>query len=410
MTKLIHSEIERKLISTLSTAKKSISIAVAWFTNPNLFATVLKKREEGIIVHLMLSDDVSNFSSHHVDFQKMINKGVVVRFTKSPRFMHNKFCLIDDRIVISGSYNWTLKAEKLNFENVIISEDPKLIEQFQEYFDHLKFESHQIFQIDQISLSRYEENENFSNSEGKAEITSKASLRLAESTRDNYPEELNSSIDHAEILYREAKLKEGLEYTKAKLIEYPKTPELYLALAMCYWRLGLREEMINYAEKVLVLNNSFVAAHNLIGIGFSEIKNKREKALVYFKKCLESYPQSHEYLVNRGRCLLDLAVDFKRQKEKSFQFQKEATKDYERIEKIVKKTSELNYSDYYSLAIAEGNLGKFTSALKNIATALIEIREEPDIWKRDMNDYREMKKLQYDVKQRLKDMRAISKA
>ena len=36
--------------------------------------------------------------------------------------MHNKYAIIDDIIVITGSFNWTDHAIKCNYENVIINQ------------------------------------------------------------------------------------------------------------------------------------------------------------------------------------------------------------------------------------------------------------------------------------------------
>ena len=52
--------------------------------------------------------------------------------------MHNKFCVIDYSTVITGSYNWSYKAES-NFENVIItSNDTTLAEQFISEFNNIR--------------------------------------------------------------------------------------------------------------------------------------------------------------------------------------------------------------------------------------------------------------------------------
>ena len=37
--------------------------------------------------------------------------------------MHDKFCIIDNQIVITGSYNWTDNAEFKNDENIVILKD-----------------------------------------------------------------------------------------------------------------------------------------------------------------------------------------------------------------------------------------------------------------------------------------------
>ncbi|MDR1897517.1 MAG: phospholipase D-like domain-containing protein [Prevotellaceae bacterium] len=51
--------------------------------------------------------------------------------------MHNKFCVIDEEIVISGSYNWTNKA-KQNHESITIIRDKELACQFLKEFKNMQ--------------------------------------------------------------------------------------------------------------------------------------------------------------------------------------------------------------------------------------------------------------------------------
>jgi phosphatidylserine/phosphatidylglycerophosphate/cardiolipin synthase-like enzyme len=37
--------------------------------------------------------------------------------------MHDKFCVIDNQVVVTGSYNWTNNAEFRNDENITIEHD-----------------------------------------------------------------------------------------------------------------------------------------------------------------------------------------------------------------------------------------------------------------------------------------------
>ena len=55
----------------------------------------------------------------------------------SPHHMHNKFALIDRRVLLNGSFNWTRSAVLNNRENVVISTSPALIGAFQAEFDKL---------------------------------------------------------------------------------------------------------------------------------------------------------------------------------------------------------------------------------------------------------------------------------
>ena len=67
-------------------------------------------------VELILNDDeINRGGDTSLDFTEFLQAGGVLRWNDSKQLMHDKFCIIDDRIVITGSYNWTNKAE-LNSE------------------------------------------------------------------------------------------------------------------------------------------------------------------------------------------------------------------------------------------------------------------------------------------------------
>ena len=51
--------------------------------------------------------------------------------------MHHKFIVIDERILINGSFNWTRTAALGNKENVMIIEDVVITRQFLAEFEKL---------------------------------------------------------------------------------------------------------------------------------------------------------------------------------------------------------------------------------------------------------------------------------
>ena len=51
--------------------------------------------------------------------------------------LHQKFCIIDSRIVANGSYNWTYYAECHNRENIVFLEDQEIITAFKKEFEQL---------------------------------------------------------------------------------------------------------------------------------------------------------------------------------------------------------------------------------------------------------------------------------
>ncbi len=144
-TEALFEDIADRIRFELEQAEHSIYIAVAWFTNRTLFNTLLQKAQQGITVQLMLSNDHINQQSH-VDYDRLNigNSAAYLIGDGNKDLMHNKFCVIDNHIVINGSYNWSYKAEK-NHENILITKgDSILAEQFVKqfkkirntYFDH----------------------------------------------------------------------------------------------------------------------------------------------------------------------------------------------------------------------------------------------------------------------------------
>jgi mitochondrial cardiolipin hydrolase len=51
--------------------------------------------------------------------------------------MHHKFALLDDNVVLTGSYNWTFASEEENHENVLVLREPRLVGVYQAEFEAL---------------------------------------------------------------------------------------------------------------------------------------------------------------------------------------------------------------------------------------------------------------------------------
>lgn len=135
----IHSHI----INHISKAESDLKICVAWFTDVDIYKSILNVQKKGVLVYIIVANHEFNKKSK-VDFKELLNnKGNVgyigsLNDTVSDKLMHNKFCIIDNEIVITGSYNWTFKA-RMNDENIIVIKDqPSVISKFAVKFESLK--------------------------------------------------------------------------------------------------------------------------------------------------------------------------------------------------------------------------------------------------------------------------------
>jgi len=133
-TEAYFNDIQETLLNELSQAKRSVYVAVAWFTDNKLFELLINKLNEGVNVSVAIFKDDINDNSWN-NYERISQNGGQF-YAIEGSLMHHKFCVIDERVVITGSYNWTYKAATQNHENIIVTYNDydlalKFIQQFQ---------------------------------------------------------------------------------------------------------------------------------------------------------------------------------------------------------------------------------------------------------------------------------------
>ncbi|NFL52383.1 hypothetical protein FDB71_09835 [Clostridium botulinum] len=144
MNDVFFNDIEQIIKSNLLKANQSVKIAVAWlnfFNYKYIFDILLKK---GVSVDIIINDDINNARYRDV-IDVLIQSGAQIKKFKMPygRYMHEKFCIIDNLVVFSGSYNWTDNANK-NFENLNYLDDIFIVNKYKEEFNLLSQWSMQV--------------------------------------------------------------------------------------------------------------------------------------------------------------------------------------------------------------------------------------------------------------------------
>lgn len=136
-----HAEV---LVTRLSDARHTIRIAVCWFSHKAIFDVLLSRLRAGVRVALALEYDTQNIRTDGIDFQKFIRAGGHFFAHRDAGLMHHKFAIVDDSLLLTGSFNWTYST---NSENMIVTNDPAMITAFGEEFERLCHASKRIFQV-----------------------------------------------------------------------------------------------------------------------------------------------------------------------------------------------------------------------------------------------------------------------
>ena len=133
------------ILGEIKNAGNEINVAMYVLTDRELSNALVSAKERGIKVKVLLdgkSAEEIGYSKHHFLRERNVDvKLDAAHKTYGKKYegiMHNKFAIIDNKTLITGSFNWTHSAEKLNDENLlIIKEDPGLIRKYIDKFSKL---------------------------------------------------------------------------------------------------------------------------------------------------------------------------------------------------------------------------------------------------------------------------------
>ena len=123
------------LIRALDEVTKTVDICVFTITDNRVSRRILAAHSRGVTVRIITDDDKSEDRGSDVD--DLARQGIAVRCDNSPHHMHHKFAVFDRTTVATGSYNWTRSAAEHNRENLLISDDARIVAPYLRAFDEL---------------------------------------------------------------------------------------------------------------------------------------------------------------------------------------------------------------------------------------------------------------------------------
>lgn len=121
---------QQLILTQLNNAKKSIYIQAFSFTDPEIGASLIQAKSRGVAIKIIL--DHSNKTNKKSLKNTLIRHRIPLRIDAPSGIAHNKIIIIDDHLVITGSYNFSKGAYQRNVENVLILNDTILAKKYME--------------------------------------------------------------------------------------------------------------------------------------------------------------------------------------------------------------------------------------------------------------------------------------
>jgi len=129
---------EDHILGFIKACTKTLDIAIYSLTSPQICSAVFAADKRGVAVRCIF--DYDNGHSKYSAWTKWIQPAqgnIKVKFKPGKGLMHNKFAVGDQDAVITGSYNWTETAEKVNHENLVIIRLEPVVREFVIQFENM---------------------------------------------------------------------------------------------------------------------------------------------------------------------------------------------------------------------------------------------------------------------------------
>ena len=124
------------LVPLLNSAQQSIYFLAFSFTSNELGDIVREKAAAGLTVQGVMEDEQVK-SNQGTEYDPFKQAGLDVRIDGNPGQMHHKVFIIDEKIVVLGSYNFSQSAETRNDENILIIYDEAIAKEFVKEFERV---------------------------------------------------------------------------------------------------------------------------------------------------------------------------------------------------------------------------------------------------------------------------------
>ena len=132
---------ESNVISAINSATTRLDMAAYSFTSKPIASALIRAAGRGVQIRVV-ADRKDNEHSRCSAVYSMEQHQIPVRLDGHYAIMHNKFMVVDDKTLETGSFNFTSSADKRNAENaMVVWDQPQLAGVYEREFERLWQES-----------------------------------------------------------------------------------------------------------------------------------------------------------------------------------------------------------------------------------------------------------------------------
>ena len=126
---------KQRLLQLIAGAKERIDFLAFAFTDEAIAKALIAKKEAGVSVRGVI-DEKQNSYQKYSEYAYLKSQGIEVYLDANPFTLHDKVMIIDDTVV-TGSYNFTQKANDTNNENSIVVHNGAFAQKYLSEFEKI---------------------------------------------------------------------------------------------------------------------------------------------------------------------------------------------------------------------------------------------------------------------------------
>ncbi len=133
-----HDNIRDLVINLLKSAREELKICMFTISDNPIAETIAGCHAKGIRVRI-ITDDGKTFDKGS-DIYSLHKIGVNIKIDSHKSLMHHKFVIVDNKKLLTGSYNWTRTGSDINNENILVTTNKKIVRAYKKEFKRLWLE------------------------------------------------------------------------------------------------------------------------------------------------------------------------------------------------------------------------------------------------------------------------------
>lgn len=130
-------KIRDEIIKLIDRATWAIDVCVFNITDNKISKALIRAKSKRDVAVRVITDDEKMRDSLGNDAIWLAESGIPVAVDSDFQHMHNKFAIFDEEKLVTGSFNWTHAGWSRNYENVLFTDDPRLIQPHLKEFEEM---------------------------------------------------------------------------------------------------------------------------------------------------------------------------------------------------------------------------------------------------------------------------------